>query len=80
MKDFIVRLPAPVRHGVLLVAGTGLGWLATDVVGPLQDQPGWGPLASALLVAFLAWATPLVTSYGAGSQRAGELGQRDVSR
>jgi hypothetical protein len=80
MKDFILRLPAPVRHLVLTVASVGLAWLGTDVVGPLQDQPGYGPLAAGLLLAFLAYATPLVTSYGAGAERARELGARDVSR
>lgn len=76
MRDWILTLPAPVRHLILAVASVTLAWLGTDVVGPLQDQPGYGPLAAGLLLAFLAYATPLVTSYGAGAARARQLGAR----
>lgn len=74
--DFILTLPAPVRHLVLIVTSVTLAWLGTDVVGPLQDQPGYGPLAAGLLTAFLAYATPLVASYGVGSKDARDLGAR----
>lgn len=74
--DAILELPAPLRHLVLLAAAGLLAWLGTDVIPLLEDQPGYGVLASALLTAFLAYATPLVSSYGVGAARARELGAR----
>lgn len=73
--DFLLTLPAPVRHLVLLVAGVLLAWGATDVVPFLQNQSNvTGALAASVVTAFLAWATPLVTAYGVGASRAKQLG------
>jgi hypothetical protein len=80
MTDFLLRLPAPLRHLALLVLAVLLSWLGTDILPFLQNESNvFGALLSALLVAFLAWATPLVSSYGAGAQRAKQLGARTVS-
>ena len=78
--DKILALPAPLRHLVLAIAAVLLAWLGTDVVPFLQNESNiLGAVSSAALLAFLAYATPLVTSYGVGSRRAKELGARTPS-
>jgi hypothetical protein len=73
--DFILTLPAPVRHLVLLVAAVLLSWGATDLVPFLANQSNvLGAIAAAAVTAFLAYATPLVASYGVGASRAKQLG------
>ena len=73
--DTILQLPPPLRHLVLLLASVLLSWGGTDVVPFLQNQSNvLGALAASLVLAFLAWATPLVTSYGVGSTRASQIG------
>jgi hypothetical protein len=83
MKDRILALPAPVRHIVLLLASVLLAWGGSDVVPFLQNQSNvLGAVSAAAVLAFLAYATPLVASYGVGAERARELGARqptDVS-
>lgn len=74
--DTILRLPAPLRHGLVLLAAGLLAWLGTDVVPWLENQPGRGVLAASVLTALLSVFTPLVTSYGVGADRAQELGAR----
>jgi hypothetical protein len=75
VNDFLLGLPAPLRHLLLLVAAVVLTWLGTDILPFLQNESNvTGGLIAGLLTAFLAWATPLVSSYGVGSQRAKELG------
>jgi hypothetical protein len=76
----ILELPAPFRHLVLLLAGVLIAWGGTDVVPFLQNQSNvTGALAASLVTAFLAWVTPLVTSYGVGSDTARQLGARGVN-
>jgi uncharacterized membrane protein (DUF441 family) len=73
--DYLLQLPAPVRHAVLLVASVLLAWLGTDVVPLLQNQSNvTGAVLAAALTAVLAVVTPLVTSYGVGARRAEDLG------
>lgn len=76
MTDWLLTLPAPFRHAVVLLLAGLLAWLGTDIVPWLQDQPGRGVLVASLLTAVLSVLTPLVTSYGVGAQRARELGAR----
>lgn len=76
MTDFLLTLPAPLRHLVLLALAGLLAWAGTDVVPWLENQPGRGVLAAGLLTAILGVITPLVTSYGVGAARARELGAR----
>ena len=80
MKDFILSLPAPVRHLVLGLLSVLLAWAGTDVVPLLSNQSNLtGSLLSVALAAVLAVATPLVSSYGYGAARARELGARTPS-
>lgn len=58
--------PAPVRHLLLLLASTLLGWAGTELIPFLEDQPRYGVIAAAIVAAVLAYATPLVNAYGAG--------------
>lgn len=75
--DFILTLPAPFRHLVLLVAGVLASWAGTDVVPFLNNQSNvLGAVASAALIAFLGYVTPLISSYGVGAKRARQLGAR----
>ena len=63
----IAALPAPVRHGLLLLATGLLTWLGTDVIPFLQSSTApQGGLIAAVLTGVLAVATPLVNSYGVG--------------
>lgn len=81
MLDFILTLPAPVRHLVLAVASVLLAWAGTDVVPALQNQSNvLGSVLAAALLAVLSVVTPLVSSYGVGAQRARELGARTVDQ
>lgn len=81
MLDFILALPAPVRHLVLLVASVLLAWAGTDVVPFLQNQSNvLGSILAAALLAVLSVVTPLVSSYGVGSARARQLGARTVDQ
>jgi hypothetical protein len=80
VKDFILSLPAPFRHLVLLVLSVVLAWAGTDVVPFLSNQSNvTGAVLSAALAAVLAVVTPLVSSYGVGAARARELGARTPS-
>lgn len=80
MTDFLLSLPAPVRHLVLIVLSVVLAWAGTDVVPFLSNQSNvTGAVLSAALAAVLAVLTPLVSSYGVGAQRARELGARTPS-
>jgi hypothetical protein len=75
--DKILELPAPFRHLLLALAGVGLAWGGTDVVPFLNNQSNvMGAVSAAAVTAFLAYATPLVSSYGVGAKRARELGAR----
>jgi hypothetical protein len=75
--DAILKMPPFLRHLVLLVLGVVIMWGGTDLVPFLQDQSNvLGGLAAAVVTAFLAWLTPLVSSYGVGAERARELGAR----
>jgi hypothetical protein len=75
MKDFLISLPAPARHLVLLVLSVVLSWASTELVPLFANQSNLsGAILSAALAAVLAVVTPLVTSYGYGAARARELG------
>lgn len=79
MLDTILKWPAPVRHLLAILLGVILAWLGTDILPVLEDMPGSGALAAGLLTAFLAYVTPLVSSYGVGAARARELGAATVA-
>jgi len=70
------RLPPLVRHLSLLLIAAALTWAGTDLVPWLQSNPGWGALAGSLATVLLAWATPLVGTYGVGSRRGGRPNAR----
>ena len=58
-------LPAPVRHAVLVLAGSLLGWAATAI--PAMDVPV--PVAMVLGTAITiagTYLTPLTRQYGVG--------------
>jgi hypothetical protein len=75
----ILKLPAPIRHLLVLVGGVLLTWGTTELVPYFHNQSNvYGALIASVIAAIIAWATPLVTSYGAGATRARELGARTV--
>jgi hypothetical protein len=77
MIEAILKLPAPVRHVILLALSVVIGYVGTDVVPDLSDRsPVVGVLAGALVTAVLAIVTPLVSSYGVGAGTARALGAR----
>jgi hypothetical protein len=61
------RVPAQVRHLILMTAAVILGWLSTDVVPWISDHPSWGVPVAGLVAVILAYVTPLIQSYGVGS-------------
>jgi len=73
--DFLLTLPAPVRHLIAALAAVGLNWIGTEFVPALSNQSNLtGGILTAALLAAVATFTPLVTSYGVGADRAKELG------
>lgn len=60
------RLPAIVRHLIILGAPVVLGWVSSDVIPALQDRPGAGTAFAALLEAIVLVVTPLTRQYGVG--------------
>ena len=61
------NLPAPVRHLILVVIAAILTAVGTNVDAfGLPDS--YVPFVSALVTYGLAWVTPLVQSYGVGSE------------
>jgi hypothetical protein len=62
------RLPAQLRHLILIVAPILLGWVASDVVPFVQAKnPVAAYLIGSLVTAALAWFTPATRQYGVGS-------------
>ncbi|OFV82817.1 MAG: hypothetical protein A2Y78_10095 [Acidobacteria bacterium RBG_13_68_16] len=75
VRNAVGRLPAPVRHLVLaalavVIPAVWEAWRSGEVRTP-------GGLAVVAWAALLAWATPLVQSYGLGKLRE-VLGRFDV--
>ena len=63
----IGKLPAPIRHAVLLVLGVVIvPWALSSGVAALHGEVGWSVALGALDTALLAYVTPLVQSYGLG--------------
>lgn len=58
---------APIRHIILLVLSVVLGWLSTDIVPWINDNPSLGVVVGGLVASVLAYITPLVNAYGVGS-------------
>jgi MFS superfamily sulfate permease-like transporter len=67
IKAAIARIPAPVRHAILaaLSVAAAAVWEAWRN-GEATDPSG---LVAVAVAAVLAWATPLVQSYGLGRVR-----------
>ena len=61
------NLPAPIRHLILLVIAAGPTRLA-DVVGAPGTPVTVLPFVTAAITYALAWVTPLIQSYGVGSE------------
>jgi len=73
--DFLLQLPAPVRHLLAVLAAVGLDWVGTELVPLLNNQSNLtGGIITAALLAAVATFTPLVTAYGVGADRAKQLG------
>lgn len=59
----IAKIPAPIRHLILVLIAAGLTGLA-ELLPSLDISPGLLPFVTAAIALLLAWVTPLVQSYG----------------
>jgi hypothetical protein len=62
----VSRIPAPIRHMLLVVLAAALT-AAAELAPSLNIPTAWLPFVTAGIAYALAWITPLVQSYGAGS-------------
>lgn len=68
VNGWLDGLPPFLRHLILMMLATLLSWAGSDLVPLLNGHPGWGALAGTLLVAILAWVTPMTRQYGVGAR------------
>jgi len=61
-------LRRPVRHLVIALAAALLSWTGSDLVPVLRDHGPTGALMAALLVQVTLTVTPLVRTYGVGTE------------
>ena len=62
-------IPAPVRHLILVVLAALLTGV-TELLPSVNLSPAVAPFVTAAIGYALAWVTPLVQSYGVGSDPA----------
>ncbi len=62
----ISRIPAPIRHLLLVILAAALA-AAAEVAPSLDISTAWLPFVTAAIAYALAWVTPLVQSYGLGA-------------
>jgi hypothetical protein len=63
------RLPPEVRHLLLMLAASLLGWAGSDLVPGLQDRGGAAALLAPVVMTLVTILTPLTRQYGVGSDR-----------
>ena len=66
-KSWLDKLPADVRHQILMLAASLLGWATTSI--PALHLPGLvGAVAGPLLTQATLYLTTLTRQYGRGKQ------------
>ncbi len=65
------KLPAQLRHLIILVTPVALGWVTSDFLPWFNGRnPALAGLAAALVTALSLWLTPITKQYGVGSDSA----------